>query len=236
MEQKNLKRSIVVLLATVTIGTTFVAYKTSEAKDIQEEQQEKIDKEFFEFQAKNDKARILKKQAEKKKADQEKLDRLNKIAAEKKQKAIEEQKKYEAILAEQAAKKAADQKAYDEWQAQLKAEAEAQAAAVQQPVEPVQTEAVQPAQPEAAPVEQVQPETQVAAQTSDAKSQIAFRESTNNYGATNGRYIGMYQLDAAYLNGDHSPANQEATADKYVAERYGSWEAALAFHNANGWY
>ncbi|MFV5784530.1 peptidoglycan-binding protein LysM, partial [Pediococcus acidilactici] len=30
--------------------------------------------------------------------------------------------------------------------------------------------------------------------------------------------------------------NQERVADAYVASRYGSWSAALAFWNANGWY
>lgn len=43
------------------------------------------------------------------------------------------------------------------------------------------------------------------------------KESTNNYNATNGRYIGKYQLDASYLNGDYSPENQERVADQYVA-------------------
>ena len=72
--------------------------------------------------------------------------------------------------------------------------------------------------------------------TSSAKAWIAMKESTNNYNARNGRYIGKYQLDAAYLNGDFSPANQERVAENYVKSRYGSWEAAKAFHQANGWY
>lgn len=69
-----------------------------------------------------------------------------------------------------------------------------------------------------------------------AKSWIAMKESTNNYSARNGRYIGKYQLDSSYLNGDYSAANQERVAEKYVKERYGSWSAAKAFHQANGWY
>lgn len=69
-----------------------------------------------------------------------------------------------------------------------------------------------------------------------AKQQIAQLESSGSYTAVNGQYYGRYQLQIGMLNGDLSPANQEATADRYVAERYGSWEAALAFHNANGWY
>jgi hypothetical protein len=57
-----------------------------------------------------------------------------------------------------------------------------------------------------------------------------------NYGATNGQYIGKYQLSAAYLNGDYSAANQERVADQYVASRYGSWTAAQAFWQSHGWY
>lgn len=69
-----------------------------------------------------------------------------------------------------------------------------------------------------------------------AKEAIAQKESSGSYTATNGKYIGRYQLDASYLNGDYSIANQEKVADQYVAQRYGSWDAALAFHNAHGWY
>lgn len=72
--------------------------------------------------------------------------------------------------------------------------------------------------------------------TSSAKEWIAQKESSGSYAATNGRYIGRYQLDASYLNGDYSEANQERVADSYVAGRYGSWEAAQAFWLANGWY
>lgn len=81
--------------------------------------------------------------------------------------------------------------------------------------------------------------TNVAAQpatTSSAKEWIAQKESSGSYDATNGRYIGRYQLDASYLNGDYSPENQERVADNYVAQRYGSWEAAQSFWLANGWY
>ncbi|WP_321385963.1 LysM domain-containing protein [uncultured Enterococcus sp.] len=72
--------------------------------------------------------------------------------------------------------------------------------------------------------------------SSSAKEWIAQKESSGSYSATNGRYIGRYQLDASYLNGDYSEANQERVADQYVAQRYGSWEAAQAFWLANGWY
>lgn len=70
----------------------------------------------------------------------------------------------------------------------------------------------------------------------DAKAWIAAHESGNNYGARNGQYIGKYQLSAAYLNGDYSPANQERVADQYVAGRYGSWMNAKQHWLSNGWY
>ena len=69
-----------------------------------------------------------------------------------------------------------------------------------------------------------------------AKAWIAARESGGNYGATNGQYIGKYQLSASYLNGDYSAANQERVADQSVASRYGSWQNAQAHWQANGWY
>lgn len=96
---------------------------------------------------------------------------------------------------------------------------------------------------EAAPVETVVEEVAApavtetyAATSSSAKEWIAQRESGGSYTATNGRYIGRYQLDSSYLNGDYSAENQERVADSYVAGRYGSWEAAQAFWLANGWY
>ena len=70
----------------------------------------------------------------------------------------------------------------------------------------------------------------------DAKAWIAAHESGNNYGARNGQYIGKYQLSAAYLNGDYSPANQERVADQYVAGRYGSWTNDKQHWLSNGWY
>lgn len=95
---------------------------------------------------------------------------------------------------------------------------------------PVQETQTAPVTQEAAPM----PET--TATTSSAKEWIAQKESSGSYSATNGKYIGRYQLDASYLNGDYSEANQERVADSYVAGRYGSWEAAQAFWLANGWY
>ncbi|HCS97867.1 MAG TPA: peptidase M23, partial [Enterococcus faecalis] len=101
---------------------------------------------------------------------------------------------------------------------------------VEQPVaQPVQQEVQQPVAQEVA-----QPAAPAA--SSDAKEWIAQRESSGSYDATNGQYIGRYQLSASYLNGDYSPANQERVADQYVAGRYGSWDAAKSFWLANGWY
>lgn len=65
---------------------------------------------------------------------------------------------------------------------------------------------------------------------------IAWRESGWNYDARNGRYIGKYQMDESRLDGDWSPEHQEEVAEQYMLDRYGSWEAARAFWDANGWW
>ncbi|HFD6468857.1 aggregation-promoting factor [Enterococcus lactis] len=121
------------------------------------------------------------------------------------------------------------------------AAAEPQAAVQEAPVQaeqPVVQETVQ-TETQAAPVAETQSattETTTATSTNAAKEWIAQKESSGSYTATNGRYIGRYQLDSSYLNGDYSAANQEKVAEQYVASRYGSWEAAKAFWEANGWY
>lgn len=69
-----------------------------------------------------------------------------------------------------------------------------------------------------------------------AKAWIANKESGGSYTASNGNYYGKYQLSLSYLNGDTSAANQEKVANSYVLSRYGSWTAAKAFWQANGWY
>ena len=136
---------------------------------------------------------------------------------------------------------------YSGQQLTIPTEGSAQAAAEPQAAvqeAPVQTEPVQAEQPVVQ--ETVQTETQAApavtetaatpASTSSAKEWIAQKESGGSYTATNGRYIGRYQLDASYLNGDYSAANQERVAEQYVTSRYGSWDAAKTFWLANGWY
>ena len=87
---------------------------------------------------------------------------------------------------------------------------------------------------DAAPASQVD----LSAAEAEAKEWIAMKESGGDYNAVNptGKYIGRYQLTNSYLNGDHSPENQERVADAYVQSRYGSWVAAKEFWLANGWY
>ena len=124
---------------------------------------------------------------------------------------------------------------YSGQQLTIPTEGSAQAAA--EPQAAVQEAPVQAEQPVVQ--ETVQTETETAAtpaSTSSAKEWIAQKESSGSYTATNGRYIGRYQLDSSYLNGDYSAANQERVAEQYVTSRYGSWEAAKAFWEANGWY
>ena len=80
------------------------------------------------------------------------------------------------------------------------------------------------------------PTATVSGSEAEAKEWIAQKESGGSYTATNGRYIGRYQLTDSYLNGDYSAENQERVADAYVAGRYGSWTAAKNFWLNNGWY
>ena len=143
---------------------------------------------------------------------------------------------------------------YSGQQLTIPTEGSAQAAAEPQAAvqeAPVQAEPVQAEQPvvqetvqtetQAAPVAETQPAPAVTetaatpASTSSAKEWIA-QKNQAVLTATNGRYIGRYQLDSSYLNGDYSAANQERVAEQYVTSRYGSWEAAKAFWEANGWY
>ena len=99
------------------------------------------------------------------------------------------------------------------------------------------TEAPAPAATTPAPaVEESAPAAPVSGSEAEAKEWIAQKESGGSYTATNGRYIGRYQLTDSYLNGDYSAENQERVADAYVAGRYGSWTEAKNFWLNNGWY
>lgn len=69
-----------------------------------------------------------------------------------------------------------------------------------------------------------------------AKEWIAWRESGGDYNSRNGQYVGKFQLSEDKLNGDWSPENQEAAAEAYIADRYGSWQAAQEHHREHGWY
>ncbi|MDO4902876.1 MAG: LysM domain-containing protein [Limosilactobacillus sp.] len=69
-----------------------------------------------------------------------------------------------------------------------------------------------------------------------AKDWIAYQESRGSYTAQNGQYYGKYQLSMSYLGGDLSAQNQEAVAQQYMQNRYGSWQAAKAHWLANGWW
>ena len=80
------------------------------------------------------------------------------------------------------------------------------------------------------------PAATVSGSEAEAKEWIAQKESGGSYTATNGHYIGRYQLTDSYLNGDYSAENQERVADAYVSGRYGSWTAAKNFWLNNGWY
>lgn len=106
-------------------------------------------------------------------------------------------------------------------------------------VEEVQAEYVEPTQDTYVAQVEVQsaPTQSYTGNSSSAKEWIAQRESGGDYGAVNGQYYGKYQLNPSlYVGYDHSPAGQEAAADAYVADRYGSWENAQAFWMSNGWY
>lgn len=100
----------------------------------------------------------------------------------------------------------------------------------------VLAEASQAAQQQTQQVQTTTPQTPVNDAEASAKAWIANVESGGSYTAQNGRYYGKYQLTNSYLGGDYSPENQERVADNYVANRYGSWQAAKSFWLANGWY
>lgn len=112
-----------------------------------------------------------------------------------------------------------------------------------QPQTQTQTEVeAQPqTQTQTQPQVQAQPQTQPQQPTlndneQSAKNWIAQKESNGSYSATNGQYVGKYQLSSSMLNGDYSPENQERVADNYVTQRYGSWQNAKEAWLANGWY
>lgn len=104
--------------------------------------------------------------------------------------------------------------------------------------EEVVTETAYEAPAETYAAEETTTTTTTAVSSNAAKEIIAQRESGGSYTAYNaaGGYYGRYQLNPSLVAYGASPAEQEAAADAYVAGRYGSWEAALAFWNENGSY
>ena len=134
-------------------------------------------------------------------------------------------------------------KAREEKQAAQKANKQIQASNNQQ-AQQSNTQTYQRTQTYKQPQQQRQQVQQTQAQPSSqgssswAKEWIAQRESGGSYTAYNaaGGYYGRYQLNPSLVRYGASPAEQEAAADNYVAQRYGSWDNALAFWNNNGWY
>jgi LysM repeat protein len=106
------------------------------------------------------------------------------------------------------------------------------------PVEEVTPEPVPEPAPEPAPAQpEAQPATtQVSGSEAAAKEWIAQRESNGSYTAVNGQYWGRYQLNPTLVEHGAGPAEQEAAADKYVSERYGSWTNAQQAWMQQGWY
>ena len=68
--------------------------------------------------------------------------------------------------------------------------------------------------------------------------EIRHRESHNHRFSTNGDCKGLYQLDTDNPAWSDPVWNTQAAAEyiKYGSQRYGTAEAALAFHNSHGWY
>ncbi|WP_394268472.1 SH3 domain-containing protein [Anaerococcus nagyae] len=134
-------------------------------------------------------------------------------------------------------------KAREEKQAAQKANKQIQASNNQQ-AQQSNTQTYQRTQTYKQPQQQRQQVQQTQAQQSSqgssswAKEWIAQRESGGSYTAYNaaGGYYGRYQLNPSLVRYGASPAEQEAAADNYVAQRYGSWERAQQFWAANGWY
>lgn len=90
-----------------------------------------------------------------------------------------------------------------------------------------------------APAAQPAPAASYTAPAGDAKAYIYSRESGNNPTATNP--AGCYGLGQdcngvlrAQCGADY--ACQDAYFDSYATRRYGSWDGALAFWQANGWW
>ncbi len=137
-------------------------------------------------------------------------------------------------LREQQAAKAANTQAQASNNTQ-----QAQTSQAQQQTQTYQTtQTYQQPQQQTQQPQQVQTQQSYQGSSNWAKEWIAQRESNGSYSAYNpaGGYYGRYQLNPSLVSYGASPAEQEAAADNYVAQRYGSWERAQQFWAANGWY
>lgn len=103
---------------------------------------------------------------------------------------------------------------------------------------PVASQDVTQAPQQSTPVKQATPapQPQNTQGSSSAEDSIIYDESRGQAGVSNGRYYGLYGMDVSRLHGDYSVANQRAVAQKYMQERYGTWEKARSFHQANGFW
>ncbi|MCO6184308.1 LysM peptidoglycan-binding domain-containing protein [Leuconostoc fallax] len=123
--------------------------------------------------------------------------------------------------------------------------------AVEAPKAQVQEQTVQTqpqAQTQVAAAPQQAPQVQVetprattsSSNNSSALNELISRESSGNVNATNGSYYGIGQLSPqarATYGGNSTDYNDQLNAMKsYISARYGSADAALAHHNATGWY
>lgn len=153
------------------------------------------------------------------------------ISIEEEQEIIRQKQEAERKAAEEAAKK----KAAEEAAKQKAAEETAKKKAAEEAAKKKTAEQAATKKTASKPAATTAP---VSVSTNEAKEIIASRESGGNYNAVSksGTYIGRYQLHKSYLGGDHSPENQERVVENYVANRYGTWQKALSFWNANGWY
>lgn len=77
---------------------------------------------------------------------------------------------------------------------------------------------------------------EVSQGSSSAEQSIIHDESRGQANVSNGRYVGLYGMDASRLHGDYSVANQKAVAQKYMQERYGTWEKAWEFHATHNFW
>lgn len=111
---------------------------------------------------------------------------------------------------------------------------------VQAPDKTMRPLQVQTPQPKVQVPQQVHTPKQQPAQPvtngGSAEQSIIYDESRGQPGVSNGRYYGLYGMDISRLHGDLSEANQKAVAQKYMQERYGTWEKAWEFHKANNYW